>query len=336
MESSAFDLRRLHFLTFFSKGYLPQAHVLLESILERYPKANVIACALDEEARAIIAYFPQVKIFSLEEVLETQPELKQVFIQRQGASAIFSSVPSIALNAISRIPSGELLIYLDADTALVNDISSVVKELDHHAIGLFPHTFLLPARPLLNRYGRFNAGAFVVRKSEPGLRFLQSWQRLCIDWCEDRVSGKRYSNQGYLTQLFDESEVDVKSLVRCGGDIAPWNLGLINFSLEKGKALLDGVPISFFHFHGLVPGETEWTLGHLRYFRVAPKSAIEHLYVPYLRSLTAAASKYGVTLTKSRRFSQSLMGRLADYVLQVATVLLGQRVKKNRLQTNDL
>jgi hypothetical protein len=334
-QSLSFDLDNVHFLTFFSSGYLPQAHVLLDSIFERYPDANVIVCTLDEDSKAISAHFPMLNELPFEKVLNADPMLRKVFNERPGASGIFTSVPSIALAAIENIPNGGLLLYLDADTALVNGVEPILESIEGHSVGLFPHNFIRPAAGFLNKYGRFNAGAFAVRKAPGGLSFLNEWRKMCINWCEDRLSGNRYSNQAYLTHLFDASTEEIKCLSDSGGNIAPWNLGFENFSMKDGKPSAGEVPISFFHFHGLTPGDSKWSFGHLRYFRVASQSAIEHLYVPYLKKLVAASHLFGVEIRKSKRFSRKISGRLADTLIQLANVLLRQRASNRRVESVD-
>lgn len=334
-QSSSLSLDNLHFLTFFSAGYLPQAHILLGSIFERYPDANVIVCTLDEDSKAIAAHFPKVNELPFEEILNADPTLRKVFNDRAGASGIFTSVPSIALAAIGKIPNGGVLLYLDADTALVNGVEPILKSIEGYSVGLFPHNFIRPAARFLNNYGRFNAGAFVIRKAPGGLSFLNEWRKMCINWCEDRLSGNRYSNQAYLTHLFDSSTGDVKSLSDSGGNIAPWNLGLANFSMKAGKPSAGGVPISFFHFHGLTPGDSKWSFGHLRYFRIASQSAIEHLYVPYLKRLLAASQLFGVEIRKSKRFSRKISGRAADTLIQLANFFLRQSTPNRRVEPVD-
>ena len=334
-QSSSFGLDDVYFLTFFSSGYLPQAHVLLTSILERYPNANVIVCTLDEESKEIAAHFPMVQDLPFAEVLSRDPLLREVFDERPGASGIFTSVPSIALAAIEKVAEGGVLLYLDADTALINGVEPILENLEGYSVGLFPHNFIRPAARFLNRYGRFNAGAFAIRKTPRGLSFLDQWRKMCIDWCEDRLSGDWYSNQAYLTHLFDSSGGELKSLSDSGGNIAPWNLGFTNFSMNAGNPSIGVVPISFFHFHGLTPGDSKWSFGHLRYFRVASQSAIEHLYVPYLKRLLSASRLFGVEIKKSKRFSRKISSRLADALIQLANFLLGQNASNRRFESMD-
>lgn len=324
--------RNLVFYTFFSEGYLPHAHVLLSSIYERYPNVRIIACTLDQGAMQIVEHFPNLEIFSFQEVLEKDRSLSKVLVDRGGASAIFSSAASIALEALSQIKSDEILFYLDADTALLSGVELILEELEDSHVGLFPHRFSGLLEPLLKRYGVYNAGAFLIRNSDFGKLFLSNWRELCIDWCEDKLDSGRYSNQGYLGELAIKYPSGVKSLWNSAGNVAPWNSGLGSIEVKNKTMLYRGEQICFFHFHGLVESKTIWEINHLRYGQLLTKSVLKELYVPYISKLVAASKIFGMPLKKSTRFQQSFAAMSMNFALRIISKISGQYIPKRWLR----
>jgi hypothetical protein len=183
-------------------------------------------------------------------------------------------------------------------------------------------------RPFLEKYGKFNAGAFVIRNSDSGINFLSKWRSLCIEWCEDRISEKKYSNQGYLTHLADQFKESVSILANSGGNVAPWNSNFVN-TRKKGTSLTyKNEKISFFHFHGISESKNTWSINHLRYGNIVSRRVLKSLYAPYLASLISSSQIFKIELKKSNRFQASFLSFGFDLVLWATSLVLVQRVPK--------
>lgn len=315
----------MHCLTFFSQGYLPQAHVLIDSILEQEPSAQVLICLLDERAGRILETFPQVRTFSWSEVLDDNPEVSVAIEGRKVADKIFTSSPAIMRHALTLIPEGEVLIYLDADIALLGNLEPVLKELGNASVGAFPHRFSGGLSPYLQRFGLYNAGALLLVNNYHAVDFLSRWASKCIDWCFDYPENGNYSNQGYLTDLVNEDE-NAKALSLSGGNVAPWNAGILQLKSTQDRLAFNSSPISFFHYHGLELHGRHWHLGHLRYLKLLTPKQILILYSDYVQRLTSASNHYGFSMQKSSRFRSGIIQKIADTLRLAVGILLFQNL----------
>lgn len=321
-------MSELSFFTFFSKDYLPKAELLHKSLLQNEAQLRFSCCYLDEQSAEFAKEVSNNSHFSFPEVLEDNAPLESVSRERKGASAIFSAVPSMIKKALSQLNKDDLMIYLDADTFAFSDFRPIGKAMEGYSVGLFPHDFIRPFHLLLERYGKFNAGAIVVRNNESGRRFLDEWERLCIAWCEDRVFGRNYSNQAYLTHLWRDRPEQIAILRGIGGNVAPWNAGLYNTKLRGRELFHRGSRIVFFHFHGIDFSSRYWTVGHLRYMRVLGRKEIDAIYGPYVRDLEVAHRKHQVELKKSERFGKGFRVVISNYTITFVSILFNQRSKR--------
>ena len=321
-------MSELRFFTFFSKDYVPKAELLHESLLRFESPLSIQLCYLDKESHQFAKTVITDSIFSFSDVLGDNALLESALQGRLGAARIFSAVPSMIKNAISKVPENSLLIYLDADTLAFGSFDPVLKAMEGSSVGLFPHDFIRPLNLLFNRFGKYNAGAIVVRNDERGRSFLDEWENLCIGWCEDRVSGRNYSNQAYLTHLFEANPTGIAVLSDTGGNVAPWNCGAFNTSVQGTEVKHKGRSIVFFHFHGIDFSEGHWTIGHLRYLRFLLRSQIDAIYGRYISQLERAHRKHNVPIGKSERFSQGGSFTILNSLLALTSVIIGQRSQR--------
>jgi hypothetical protein len=327
--------KNIIFYTFFSETYLPYAYVLFKSLFQKYPEARVLACGLDAGAMRIKKHFPSVEMFDLEEVKSKDPGLSRVLKSRSGASAIFTCAPSIALHALGKTAAGEVLFYLDADTALFSGVDEIIHDLKDKDTGLFPHRFSRFFNVILEKYGKYNAGAFIIRNSQMGFNFLIDWRAKCLEWCEDRVEGDKYSNQGYLNNLSEKYQDSTISLIKSAGNIAPWNAGIWNTRTRKHIAHFHKKPIIFFHFHGLTKSVRGWEISHLRYGQILSRRSLNAIYSPYLVRLEAASEIFGIQIRKSERFESQGVAYFVDFVINFVSTLMLQYIPNKWLLTEN-
>lgn len=321
-------MSELAFLTFFSRDYIPKAHLLHQSLVRHANKSQLICCYLDDDSKEFAEEISEPHSFSVTEVIEMNSDLAEAVRSRRGADAIFSAVPSILKRGLAFRPENSLLLYLDADTCALGDFGPIENAMDGNSVGLFPHSFIRPLQSALNRYGKFNAGAIVIRNDKKGKQFLDAWEELCIEWCEDRVDGEKYSNQRYLTTLQSRDPERVAILGDLGGNVAPWNAGIMNIQVSGDMVFHNGRPIVFFHYHGLDFSLDHWSIGHVRYLRLLRRNQIKAIYGQYVQNLEMAHSKFGIELGTSKRLLEG--PNLVRKIFNVAALLLGQRSRRIR------
>ena len=150
------------------------------------------------------------------------------------------------------------VIYFDPDIAAFNPLSEVVDALDRYSIVLTPHQVEPEPRENLSAirdneiasllYGTFNLGFLAVSNDHEANRFAEWWQARLDDLCYDEPSTGVFVDQSWCNLIpcfFD----NVKILRHPGYNVASWNLShrLLSFD-DSGSALVNGLPLRFFHF----------------------------------------------------------------------------------------
>jgi len=160
-------------------------------------------------------------------------------------------------------PGCEKLFYFDPDIAIFNPMTTVLDLLDSYSIVLTPHQTEPDPRdqPRAIRdneitsldYGIYNLGFIAVANDEEGRRFVQWWDDRLTDWCHDRLDIGLFVDQKWCNLVpcfFDR----VKTLRDPGYNVASWNLSQRRMHYDdEGTALINGVPLRFFHFTKLGP-----------------------------------------------------------------------------------
>ena len=320
----------MNFFTFFSYSYIPKATILIRSIKKFHPNSKIFVVLLDDESRVILNEFPELVCFDWKTIVFEDSQLSAAIKFRDFSSQIFSSVPVMTQEVLKLIGEDELLIYLDADTALFSELSQLKSGMQDYSLGLFAHDFNFILRRYLLRFGKFNAGAFIVRADEFGRAFLKSWRGSCINWCLDEVgSNGEYSNQKYLENY--GNSLKTINLQPMGGDIAPWNSSWRDFSFSKSLICYRNNPLLFFHFHGIEKIGSRWFLGHLNYGMLLRKKCKEFIYQNYLTQLEIENSHYGVSAEKSHRYKKTFASKLLGGMLIMLKFILRQTFVSQKL-----
>jgi len=112
-------------------------------------------------------------------------------------------------------------------------------------------------------------------------------------------------NQGYLSR-WPERYPNVVIIRHPGVNLAPWNLRSHRIEFTGGVPKVDGYPLIFYHYSGLLRDRKgRWRSMHGSDFETIPGLSAK-LYAPYLRAVEAVRQKildlYGLSGTGSVRF----------------------------------
>ena len=160
-------------------------------------------------------------------------------------------------------PGCQKVFYFDPDIAVFNSMTPVEDLLNEYSIVLTPHqTDPDPRdRRIAIRdneitsldYGVFNLGFVAFRNDAEGRRFALWWDDRLTDWCHDRLDIGLFVDQKWCNLVpcfFD----NVKVLRDPGYNVASWNLSQRTMRYdEDGNALINNVPLRFYHFTKLGP-----------------------------------------------------------------------------------
>ena len=109
--------------------------------------------------------------------------------------------------------------------------------------------WLLHDKPLDQR---INAGCIYWRSDQTARRCAADWRDDCLEWCDERVCADgRFMNQSYLTR-WPERYTGVHIIRHPGVNLGPWNVDGHLLRRDGGSLRVDGRPLIFYHFSGIV------------------------------------------------------------------------------------
>lgn len=229
------------YVTYFDSGYLPRAHVLLESLRSVGEDGPVVAVCFDDESLAAMRGMAGQSIVAVPiATLEAEfPSLRDVRPQRTTAEYFFTCTPWAVLYAARQVPQAAWITYLDADVAFFSSPESIYAELvgtdgSNASAGIIAHDYL-PSHRDLARFGTFNVGWVTFANDARGEKLLTWWGDQCLRWCGDEPGERGFADQGYLDHFADVVE-DVRVIRLPGAHLGPWNVGSHAITPPSGSA----------------------------------------------------------------------------------------------------
>jgi glycosyltransferase involved in cell wall biosynthesis len=276
-------------VTYFSKEFLIQGAVAVESFLESHQEASGLIVCLDSVSKEYLLhknFSIRIRVVEISEISEVD-EVFRTFLQtRSYAEAIISIKPHLIEYYLEEIKSGDYLIYFDADIYFFASMLS----LQPFSIGfdvllsehLFPKSMVESVK-----FGKYNGGMIVFRKSQGSSALLARWKDQCTEWCKLELFEDKFADQKYLDDFANFAGV---SILRHPGV----NNGQYYFkerrrfriANKRSQILVCGFPILSFHFHGIRIQRAFVSTGFNRYG--APRSffsVLIFIYFPYLKRI---------------------------------------------------
>lgn len=257
----------VHAFTSCSYSYLNRARVLASTLKRQHPDWTIWLVMTDKEPEGFhfdLAGEQYDRFLSAEDLFG--PDTDRWLFGHDIVEAC-TAVKGRASVRILQEPDCEKLFYFDPDIAVFNPMTPVVDLLDQYSIVLTPHQ--TDPDPREERvairdneitsldFGIFNLGFVAMRNDDEGRRFAQWWDDRLTDWCFDRLDIGLFVDQKWCNLVpcfFD----NVKVLRDPGYNVASWNLSqrVMRYNSD-GAALINGVPLRFYHFTKLGPvGDT--------------------------------------------------------------------------------
>jgi hypothetical protein len=284
----------LHFCTYFDRNYLSRGIALYESLREHGPPFALWTLCMDAATHEALtsAALPGLHPIGLEEMERGDDALLRAKRTRSPIEYYFTCTPSLPRYVFARHPEVDLLTYLDADLYFFADPTPLLDEVGQGSIGIIEHGGA-GRMPSLAIYGRYNVGWITFRRDEDGLACLEWWRERCLEWCYDRAEDGRFAEQKYLDQ-WPERFPGVVILAHPGANVAPWNLAGRRIAEDRGRLLVDGEPLLFFHFHGFKQVRRWLFDPNLSQYRTPLTDERRRtLYLPYIAALRRAARRIG-------------------------------------------
>ena len=176
--------------------------------------------------------------------------------------------------------------YLDADLYFFSDPTPLIEEMGTRSVSIIEHRYT-PEYDQSETSGKYCVQFMTFKNDSNGIKVLNWWRDVCIDWCYARFENGKFGDQKYLDNWIDEFD-GVHEIKNLGGGVAPWNIQ--QYSLVNDNNEVFGVELTtfthfkviFYHFHGfkfLEKNQVELGLYKL------DKQAVELIYKPYVVNL---------------------------------------------------
>jgi hypothetical protein len=276
------------FCTYFDSRYESRGRVMADSLRAHGENGRLVVLALDDAALAAVESWPidGVDVISRNALEERYPQLLQVQPNRARMEYVFTLTPWLTSFVMESQTDASWVTYLDADLCFFSPPEVVFDDMQGASVGIVAHRF---TREQLwrQKYGIYNVAWVAFRNDIDGRKCLGWWGERCLEWCHDRVEDGRFADQGYLNHFRDVIST-VRVVDHPGVDLAPWNLRAHSVSVDKnGELRVDGLPLVFFHFHGLRQEGRRFYFKHIPYLARTTRVIRESIYEPYCRALVA-------------------------------------------------
>ena len=306
-----------HFCTYFDTNYLLRGLTMFRS-LQRHGGDFVlwVLCCDESSYRALQRLnAPNLRPISLAQIEAFEPALLKAKTNRTFVEYLWTLSPLWPLYLFDLAPEIEMLTYLDADQFFFASPEAVFEEIGANSVALFEHRFP-PHLKDREINGIYNVGWLSFRRDKTGLACLNRWKEQCLDWCYDRNENDRYGDQKYLDE-WPQIWPDVRVIQHEGAAVAPWNWQLHRITRRNNRLYSNGVPLIFFHFHGLrILNSRIYDAVYGEQLRL-PTTSRKLLFGPYLDAMIdtakwarAAGCKVAFGYTPPRQYISSYGTRL--------------------------
>ena len=271
--------------TIVSFNYLPYARTLCDSYLEFHPDHRFYVLLVDRVPQGFDATQEKFKLVPVENlgvpnfssvafkysILELNTNVKPTFLKK-----IFED-------------GADQIIYFDPDILICSGLDPVLEALEKSAIVLIPHSTApndqnVYSEVLLLVAGVFNLGFIALSKSAETERFLNWWEKRCLELAyEDRWTGL-FVDQKWINLVpcyFDSVHI----LKHPGCNVAYWNLHERTVDKKEGLWLANGVPLVFYHFSGVHVDGGDRISKHTDQFDLASRPELQDLFSEYRQRL---------------------------------------------------
>ena len=281
--------KNINFITYFTKEFLIQGTVAIESFIKFHPDSLGFIICLDKTSVDYLRrkkYGKKIKIYELKELLSIHRMFKKFLLTRTFAESIISIKPILINEFIKKIPADDSMVYFDADMFFFDSLSRVKSVIDNSELVLSEHLFPKSMEGS-QIYGIYNGGFVIFKNSKKSIAVLQIWKKLCIEWCELSLYQNKFADQKYLEQFIFLDGVKVfRDPGINNGQYYFREYRKIRFYKSKNLFFLDNFALICFHFHGIAIHKNFISTGFNRYGLIRkPLTVLFRVYLPYMRSI---------------------------------------------------
>src|SRR6516165_4969195 len=172
----------VYFFTSVSLNYVPKARVLALSVKKFPPEARFCLLLAEPVADGLTLNFPEFdQVATVDDI--SIPK-KEAWLFKHNVVETCTALKGFFLEELLKRKDCTSVLYLDPDTVVFSDLSSILSRFDRASILLTPHS-LAPetsAEGIFDneisflRYGLYNLGFIGVKNASEGKRFSSWWK----------------------------------------------------------------------------------------------------------------------------------------------------------------
>jgi GT2 family glycosyltransferase/glycosyltransferase involved in cell wall biosynthesis len=250
----------VYFFTSVSLNYVPKARALALSVKQFHPDARFCLLVSEPIPDGLTFEFPEFdEVTTLDDLAIPK---KDSWLFKHNVVETCTALKGIFLETLLQRKDCGSVIYLDPDTLVFSNLSSVLSRFDRASILLTPHSLapetsadgIFDNEISFLRYGLYNLGFIGVKNSPEGKRFSSWWKERLTDYCYSDLSGGLFTDQRWV-DLVPSFFSDVEIIRDPTCNVATWNISnrSIQGSVPDGLTV-NGNPLVFYHFSGFDSG----------------------------------------------------------------------------------
>lgn len=270
-------------------AYLAQAKSLGDSIVKYNPGYRLCIGLVDKiGGRFDQDFFLPHKITEVHQL--SIPQIQKMQKRYSLLELSCALKPWFALYFMEKYAAKDVL-YFDTDILVFSSLKIIHKEFDNHSVLLtpqilspFPGDGKRPHEAAVLKTGVYNAGFFGVKNDENGMRFLNWWRNILVDYCFEDGRAGLSSDQSWLNfvPLFFNNVMVIR---HPGCNAAYWNLHERKIEMSNGCILVNNEPLIFYHFSGYSVSHPELISKHQDRFKMNELPAVKELFDIYHNKL---------------------------------------------------
>ncbi len=297
--------------TVIAHNYLAFARVMIQSIKQQHPDMLCAVLIVDHEI------YPHISLEDEPFVLVTPPQLNiphwQHFSMKYDVLELCTDLKPFLMAYLFEHYQAEKVIYLDADIRVYSSLQPLLDILDTHTAVLTPHILTpyndsaWPTDLMYLRVGTFNLGFFALARRGDWQRLLAWWQEKLYTQGLFAVEQGMFVDQ-HWADLFPSLFEGVHILRHSQYNVAYWNVGTRDITQQGKQYHIDGKPLVFFHFSGIILDNLEVLSLHQNRHRL---SALNPLYQQIFYDYAEAVKQQGHAEASALKYG---FGQFADGV----------------------
>ncbi|MEM7225597.1 MAG: hypothetical protein AAF495_21645 [Pseudomonadota bacterium] len=281
----------ISFFTLASRNYLSYAATLMQSLRAAYPEARRVIGLVDApDLQAAAGLDLAAEVLPWDELAIPGAETMAL---RYSILELNTAVKPFLFQHLLAQEGAGPVVYLDPDIVVYRRLEELERRLEA-GVGLVltPHITsglddgLDPDELALLRSGVYNLGFLAVAPGVESDRLLTWWAERLQERCLVEPEAGLFVDQRWMdfAPAFHES---TEILHHPGYNVAYWNLHERKLTApEAGQPwLVNGAPLAFFHFSGVVPGDPTVFSKHQNRFRPDDLGPARALFEDYLQRL---------------------------------------------------